>query len=426
VNFTAHPFPFSYFMKVKKYAFLFSIILVNWLPTSTAIAQKAKKTLFVIVDGISSDTKEKIPTPNLDAIAKVGGYTRAHVGGDKGTYSQTPTISAVGYNSLLTGTWVNKHNVWDNDIKDPNYNYWTIFRFFETQYPQKRSAVFSTWLDNRTKLVGEGLPQTDKLRLDYTFDGFELDTIHFPHDKDAKYIHHIDEKVVNEAASYIHANAPDLSWVYLQYTDDMGHRHGDSDQFHKAIQMMDDQMGRIWKAIQHREKNFNEDWLIVITTDHGRDPKTGNGHGGQSDRERGTWIVTNAKNLNSNFTNNPGVVDIMPVIARHMNVSIPKEQSFEIDGVAFTGTISISDPVIKKETDKIKVSWKSLSKEGTVKVWLTTTNKFEEGERDIYHLVTELPVDSQKAEIDISKYPSGFFKIVLEAKYNNLNRWIVE
>lgn len=413
-------------MKSVKYPLLILIVLTNCFFSVSAIAQKVKKTLFVIVDGISSDTKEKIPTPNLDAIAKVGGYTRAHVGGDKGTYSQTPTISAVGYNSLLTGTWVNKHNVWDNDIKDPNYNYWTIFRFFEEQYPQKRSAVFSTWLDNRTKLVGEGLPQTDKLRLDYTFDGFELDTIHFPHDKDAMYIHKIDEKVVNEAASYIQATAPDLSWVYLEYTDDMGHRYGDSDQFHKAIQMMDDQMGRIWKAIQYREKNFNEDWLMVVTTDHGRDPKTGSGHGGQSDRERGTWIVTNAKDLNSNFKNNPGVVDIMPVIARQMDISIPKEQSFEVDGVAFTGKISITNPVLQKESGKIKLSWKSIDKEGTVKIWLTTTNHFEKGERDIYHLITEVPVTDEKAEIDVSKYPSGFFKIVLEGRHNNLNRWIVE
>ena len=404
----------------------------------SVFAQKLKKTLFVIVDGISSDSKEKIPTPNLDAIAKVGGYTRAHVGGEKGTYSETPTISAVGYNSLLTGTWFNKHNVPDNDIKDPNYNYWTIFRFFKEQYPQKSSAVFSTWLDNRTKLIGESLPQTNYLRVNYPFDGFELDTIHFPHDKEKLYIHQIDEKVVDEAASYIQSNSPDLSWVYLEYTDDMGHKYGDSEQFHKAIQMMDDQMGRLWKSIQYREKNFNEDWLIIITTDHGRDPKTGKGHGGQSDRERGTWIVTNAKDLNANFkaapglstsptvSSIPGIVDIMPAIARHLEINIPKEQAFEIDGVSITGKISIINPTVKKTSGKINFSWKTLNQEGKVKIWLSTTNYFKDGGRDRYFLMDEVPVTNEKAEIDISKYPSGFFKIVLEAKYNNLNRWIVE
>ena len=409
----------------------FSFLL--WLMSAAIIAPKAfsqavktKKVVFVIVDGISSDSKEKIATPHLDAIAKVGGYTRAYVGGGKGTYSQTPTISAVGYNSLLTGTWVNKHNVWDNDIKDPNYNYWTLFRFLEEQYPQKRTAIFSTWLDNRTKLVGSNLPQTDKLQIDYSFDGFELDTVHFKHDKQSEYIHKIDEKVVDEAAAYIHDNGPDMSWVYLEYTDDMGHKYGDSEQFHKAIQMMDDQMGRIWKSINYREKSFNEDWLIVVTTDHGRDAKTGKGHGGQSDRERSTWIVTNAKGLNANFKSTPGVVDIFPTVARHMDINIPKEQAFEVDGVPFTGKLSVTAPVMQKSDGKVNITWKAVEKEGKVKIWLTTTNLFEKGGRDLYYLMDEVEVTNEKAEIDISKYPSGFFKIVLEGKYNSVNRWIVE
>ncbi|WP_342086562.1 alkaline phosphatase family protein [Dyadobacter sp. OTU695] len=413
-------------MKTRFSFLLWLILAIIIAPTAFSQATKTKKVVFVIVDGISSDSKEKIATPHLDAIAKVGGYTRAHVGGGKGTYSQTPTISAVGYNSLLTGTWVNKHNVWDNDIKDPNYNYWTLFRFLEEQYPQKRTAIFSTWLDNRTKLVGTNLPQTDKLQIDYSFDGFELDTVHFKHDKQSEYIHQIDEKVVDEAAVYIHDNGPDMSWVYLEYTDDMGHKYGDSEQFHKAIGTMDDQMGRIWKSIEYREKNFKEDWLIVVTTDHGRDAKSGKGHGGQSDRERSTWIVTNAKDLNANFKATPGIVDIFPSIARHMDLNIPKEQAFEVDGVPFTGKLSVTAPVVQKSDGKVNITWKALEKDGKVKIWLTTTNLFGKGGRDLYYLMDEIEVTNEKAEIDISKYPSGFFKIVLEGKYNSVNRWLVE
>jgi predicted AlkP superfamily pyrophosphatase or phosphodiesterase len=404
------------------------LLAVSFLIVQSSFGQgDKKKALFVIVDGISADVIEKVAKPNLDAIAREGGYVRAYVGGQKGTYSQTPTISAVGYNSLLTGTWVNKHNVWDNDIKAPNYQYWTIFRFFESQYPHKKTAVFSTWLDNRTKLVGEGLPATGQLRLDYSFDGFELDTLHFPHDKQSEYIRKIDEKVTDEAAAYIRQESPDLSWVYLEYTDDMGHRYGDSEQFHSAIRLMDDQMGRLWKAVQYRQKTFGENWQVFITTDHGRRADTGKGHGGQSERERSTWMVTNAKGLNPYFKQSiPGIVDIMPTLARHLSITIPKEQSFEIDGIPLTGQLSLTHPTAKKEVGKIALSWKAADPEGNVKIWLTTTNHFEEGQRDRYLLMDEVPVKAEKAVIDVSKLPTGFYKIVLEGRYNTLNRWIVE
>ena len=98
--------------------------------------------------------------PEFDAIISKGAYLPCYVGGEKGGPTQSPTISAVGYNSLLTGTWTNKHGVVDNDIKTPNYNYPTIFKVFKEQYPSKKIGVFSTWLDNRTKLVGDGLAQT--------------------------------------------------------------------------------------------------------------------------------------------------------------------------------------------------------------------------------------------------------------------------
>ena len=393
----------------------------------TCLAQSSKKAIFVIVDGIPADVIEKLKTASLDAIAREGGYTRAHVGGEKGGYSETPTISAVGYNSLLTGTWVNKHNVWDNDIAAPDYNYRTIFRFFKEQYPQKKAAVFSSWEDNRTKLVGENLAATGNLKLDYHFDGLELDTAKYPHDKKRDFMHRIDEAVVNNASGYIKKEAPDLSWVYLEYTDDMGHMHGDSPEFYKAVEMMDAQMGRLWAAIQYREKNFKEDWVIYITTDHGRSADNGKGHGGQSDRERATWIVTNAKGLNNYFkTGNPGIVDIMPSIASFLNITIPRERLMEVDGIPLTGNISATSANAMLQDGKLHITWKAASKKGNAKIWLATTNQFKEGGKDEYSLVATVPLTSQEAIIDVSNRSSSFYKVVIETPGNMLNRWIVK
>ncbi|MES2268407.1 MAG: alkaline phosphatase family protein [Bacteroidota bacterium] len=402
-----------------------SILILLLIATAANAQQKTKKALFIIADGIPADVIEKLSTPNLDAIARQGAYLRAHVGGDKDAYNQTPTISAVGYNSLLTGVWYNKHNVPDNDIKDPNYNYPTIFRLLKDQYPDKKIAVFSSWLDNRTKLVGDGLDQTNKIQVDYHADGFELDTINFKHDNESAYMHRIDEKVIDEASATIKKNGPDLSWVYLEYTDDMGHRYGDSPQYYNAIQMMDKQVGRIWAAIQYRQQNFNEDWQIFITTDHGRDERTGKNHGGQSARQRSTWMVTNAKGLN-NYAKYyyPGIVDITPTIARFMNINIPAKYKQEIDGTPLTGPVSVTDLKVNLIQGDIDVSWKALGKGEKVKIWVTATNNFKEGKPDTYKLAGEFNADTEHALVSVKDLPSAFYKVVVEGKYNTINRWI--
>jgi predicted AlkP superfamily pyrophosphatase or phosphodiesterase len=403
------------------------LLLAYGIIFNTVAQPRQKKALFIIADGIPADVIEKVATPSLHAIAKSGALLHAYVGGEKGGYSQTPTISAVGYNSLLTGTWVNKHNVRDNDIVAPNYYYGTIFRFFKNQYPDKKIAVFSTWLDNRTKLVGDELPQTGSIKVDYHFDGMELDTVRFPHDKESGYIHLIDEEVANQAASFIRKEGPDLSWVYLEYTDDMGHRYGTGERFYEAVEMMDDQVRRVWEAIQYRQQNFREDWVIYITTDHGRDAKTGNNHGGQSERERNTWIITNAGNVNPWFSNNPpGIVDIMPSIASWLNITIPREQLMEIDGISLTGTVSASGLKVSYEDKKLIVTWKAVDKKGKAKIWIAATNEFKTGGRDTYQLVKEADLSKEKEVIDLSKMPSSsFYKVVLETRGNFLNSWVI-
>ena len=400
-------------------------IIAFYLYCFTANGQ-TKKTVFIVADGIPADVIEKLNTPNIQRMIRSGSYTRMHVGGNKGTYSETPTISAVGYNSLLTSTWLNKHNVDGNNIKAPNYHYQNVFRIFKDQFPQKKTAIFSSWLDNRTKLIDDHLPDAGKL-IDIHFDGYELDTVNFPHDSEHEYMHKIDEKVTDEAAITIKDKAPDLSWIYLEYTDDMGHMHGDGPQYYNAVKLMDAQIGRVLDAIAYRKKKYKEDWLLILTTDHGRNEKDGRDHGGQSVRQRTTWMASNYPHLN-NYVQyyNPAIVDIVPSIANFIGMTIPKNVAQEMDGVPLIGKISVGNLAANYFQDQIDLTWSALQATGTVKVWISTTNNFKEGGHDHYQLMATYPLNQKHALINVQNLPSSFYKILLTGKDNSVNTWVIK
>lgn len=405
---------------MKKIKFLLTLLCI--LTFVSAYAQR--KAVFIILDGIPADVIESVPTPVIDEISAKGGYTRSYLGGEKDGYSQSPTVSAVGYNHVLTGTWSNKHNVWDNDIKEPNYNYWNIFRIAKTVKPEIKTAIFSSWTDNRTKLVGEGLAAAGKLKLDYSYDGLELDQKKFPHTEDRIFMFNIDEAVSTEAGRYILEKGPDLSWVYLEFTDDMGHKYGDSPQMTDAVSKADAQVGRIWNAIKEREKKFGEEWMIVITTDHGRDAKTGKGHGGQSDRERTTWMATNASPLNAHFKETPAAVDIAPSILNFMNITAPEAVRNEFDGTPFIGNVSVSNLKATRQGNRITLKWNVLDPEGEAEIKLSTTNTFQKGQPDSYTPMGKTKVSDGTYSFDLPASSTGFYKVLLVAPQNTTTIWI--
>lgn len=385
-----------------------------------AAAQSAKKVVFILIDGIPKDVIEKVETPNIDAISDVGAFFGAHVGGLKGGFSQTPTISAPGYNALITGTWGHKNNVTSNDIKNPNYNYWNIFRIVEESHPEKVTAVFTSWTDNRTKLVGDGLEQAGNLHLDFSFDGLDLDTLNHPKLENDYQIFKIDELVSKRAEEYILSDAPDLSWVYLWYPDDAAHLFGDGEYFYSYVAKADIQVGRIWRAVQKRMQEKNEEWMIVVTTDHGRTESDGKDHGRQSERERNTWFTTNIS-PNKYAGQKPGITSVVSSIIKFMQIEVPDVVEDELDGVSFYGDISIAKPAVIRKDNSLHLSWTAFSDE-EVEIYATQTNAFSNGGVDTYRLLGRTGAREEKFSFSPSKHAT-FYKILLKTRNNRVNVW---
>jgi len=385
-----------------------------------------QKVVLIIADGIPADVIERLGPAALGTIIKKGVYTRAYVGGKKGTYTETPTISAPGYMDMLTGTWAYKHHVLDNEDQHPNYHYPSIFGILKKERPEARIGIFSTWLENRKTLLGAGLPETNNLHFDYAFDGYEKDSLRFVHDTASLYLHHIDDFVVRCADSVIRKEGPDLSWVYLEYTDDVGHKMGTGKAFDKAVGLLDVQLSKIDSAIRYREANYPEKWLLIITTDHGRDSITGADHGNQSARERTTWIVLNKKITNTYFKyGKVAMVDILPSVAAYMKIPLRPHVSDELDGTPFIGPVSLTNASVtsssspKGNQTRLTIRWKSFHPSEHIKLFISYTDNAQTGGIDKYTFLGSAFSGKEVFFHTVAGlHKQSFFKILLKGKYN--------
>ena len=384
---------------------------------------RERKAVIIIADGIPKDVVERLHVPVIYDIARTGAFGDSFVGGEVGMYNETPTISAVGYNTMLTGVWANKHNVFGNDNLSPNYHYWSIFKIAKEQKKPLTTAIFSSWTDNRTVLLGEGKPETGGMAIDYVYDGYDLDEKNFPHKEKDLHVFDYDERVSVEAERCIRENGPDLSWVYLWYTDDAGHMYGDGAYLDEYVLKAGEQIERVWRAVQYRQKTFGEDWLIIVTTDHGR-TVNGRGHGGQSARERKTWISTNQK-VNKRFKEGKAaMLDINPSVCEFLRMEVPEEVGMERDGIPFFGKTGISDLDVRVYDREVILRWKASRKNEPVSVYASPSDEFKTtGKEDWIHL-GDLKAGAEEFRYYLDKIgKSTFYKFVVAGEKESVNRW---
>src|SRR5690349_5427865 len=114
----------------------------------------------------------------------------------------------------------------------------------------------------------------------------------------------------------------------------------------------------------------------------------------------------------------------MPSIANYLNLKLPAGVYKEVDGIPFIGPVSAAGLKKIYTQNRIDISWQALQKNGKVKVWVTTTNNFKTGGADEYHLLGETDLNQEHFLADVKQYPSQFYKVVLEAPNNTLNKWL--
>lgn len=101
----------------------------------------------------------------------------------------------------------------------------------------------------------------------------------------------IDAEIASIATAALRQKGFDAGFVHFGEIDDASHIFGlAGDEYRDAIRRVDTHVKKVLSEVSRRSDELGEDWLVVITTDHGHLDE--GGHGGTTDRERESWIIT--------------------------------------------------------------------------------------------------------------------------------------
>ena len=248
-------------MKKLRLILLFFPLLIN--------AQTTKKVLLIGIDGCRADALELANTPTIDNLIVNGVYSPDALNDDI-------TISGPGWSAILCGVWSNKHLSIDNSFVGADY----------TNYPPLLKRIEDFDANLHTVSICNWNPINDYIVQNYA---------------DYKLNVSSDLEVSNEAISYISSNNPDMIFLHFDDVDHAGHAHGFSpnvNQYISAIEGVDNLITPIIQSITLRPNYVNEDWLVLITTDHGG---LGTSHGGNSIEEENVFVIASGNSITQNI-----------------------------------------------------------------------------------------------------------------------------
>lgn len=225
-----------------------------------------RKVLFISIDGlVGQELKKSVPN-NIAELLKTSKYTFESIAGDK-------TNDASTWMSMMSGVPYDLHHIEDDSyIPRPNENdphansvgYPSMLYRLATAAPTQKSYVVARDVTINTKLLTSA---------EQTYDA------------------NSDADVKKNVVDLLEKKNPDLAIVQFKDVLNAGLEKGFSisiPEYAAAIQKVDGYLGEILSALKTRKNYASEDWLIIVTSNHGG---TGKVYGGNSLAERNTFSI---------------------------------------------------------------------------------------------------------------------------------------
>lgn len=189
------------------------------------------------------------------------------------------TSTAPGWCSVLTGVWADKNGITGNGITK-TLDYKTIMTTLTENETIDSASFITSWdghfeTDNSTYKLEKEYCEENGLNVSFNYCS-------------------TDTSSANTAIKDIKSeDCSDFIFAIYEGTDHAGHTFGFSSNnpiYRAGFRLNDFLAYRTLNAIENRDTYESEDWLIIITSDHGG-YKTD--HGGPSIQERMVFIITN-------------------------------------------------------------------------------------------------------------------------------------
>ncbi len=241
-----------------------------------------KKVIVIGYDGCRADALSLMDDEGKGGISyllSTGGQAQlAHCGGVNYPQINTQaTSTAPGWCSMLTGEWADVHGITGNGIRKSNDHLSLLVSLVEAGTIDD-SAFYVSWnghfVNNNSTYFNEKEYIAEN-NLDVTF----LDA-----DDDAG-------TLANTLADVNAADCSDFIFLTLEHLDHAGHDTGFSINnpiYAESFAQSEADAKTIIDAIEDRETYSEEDWLIIVTSDHGGFCTK---HGNLTIQERMTFIV---------------------------------------------------------------------------------------------------------------------------------------